>query len=109
MLNRKRKISQSGTDEVKKAKLDNQTDLFKVKKMSRNDLEELVRQKIVEALTARGKYGELSRKFDRMSAAYMKVKNKASALQKQLEDLEEVTKRIKVTEGTKVRIPKITR
>jgi len=110
MLNRKRKISQSGTDAVKKAKLENQTDLFKVKKMSRNDLEELVRQKIVEALTARGKYGELARKFDKMSEAYMKVKNKASALQKQLADLEEVTKRIKVTEGTKsVRIPKITR
>jgi len=110
MLNRKRKISQSGADDAKKAKLENQTDLIKVKKMSRNDLEELVSQKIVEALTVRGKYGELSRKFDRMSAAYMKVKNKASALQKQLEDLEEVTKRIKVTEGTKlVRIPKITR
>jgi len=110
MLNRKRKISQSGTDEVKKAKLEKQTDLLKVKKMSRNDLEELVRQKIVEALTVRGKYGELIRKFDKMSEAYMKVKNKASALQKQLEDLEEVTKRIKVTEGTKsVRIPKITR
>jgi len=110
MLNRKRKRSQSVTDEVKKSKFEKQTDLFQVKKMGRNDLEELVRQKIVEALTARGKYVELSRKFDKMSEAYMKVKNKASTLQKQLADLEEVTKRIKVTEGTKsVRIPKITR
>ena len=58
----------------------------------------------------RSKSGDLAKKFEKMSADYSKVKEKASALQKQLTDLQEVTKRIKVLEETKsVRIPKITR
>ena len=111
MLNKKRKLSQSVGDEVLKAKLEKPTDnLVKVKKMSRNYLEELVQQKIVESLAFKGKYGELSRKFERMSEAYVKIKIKASSLEKQLEDLEKVTRRIKMTdEARSVRIPKITR
>ena len=78
--------------------------------MNRNDLEQLVLNKIVEAITVRSKFGDLAKKFEKMSADYSKVKEKASALQKQLTDLQEVTKRIKVLEETKsVRIPKITR
>ena len=82
----------------------------KIKKMNRNDLEKLVLHKIVEAITARSKFGELSKKFQKMSVDYNKMKEKAVALQKQLADLTEVTKRIKVLDETKtVRIPKITR
>ena len=111
MLNKKRKLSLSVGDEVLKAKLEKPTDnLLKVKKMSRSDLEELVQQKIVESITFKGKYGELSRKFERISEAYIMIKIKASSLEKQLEDLEKVTKRIKTTDETRsVRIPKITR
>jgi len=102
-VGRKRKQTQDDK-KIKKAKFD------EVKKLSRNDLEQLVLNKIVEAITARSKFGELAKKFEKMSADYSKVREKASALQKQLADLQEVTKRIKVLEETKtVRIPKITR
>ena len=82
-----------------------------VKKLNRNDLEQLVPNKIVEAITMRSKSSDLAKKFElQMSTDYSKVKEKANALQKQLTDPQEVTKRIKVLEETKsVRIPKITR
>jgi len=105
---RKRKQTQDNK-KVKKAKVDDHK-VAEVRKLSRNDLEQLVLNKIVEAITARSKFGDLAKKFEKMSVDYSKVKEKASALQKQLADLQEVTKRIKVLEETKtVRIPKITR
>ena len=107
-VGRKRKQTQD-YKKVKKAKVDDGK-VAEVKKLSRNDLEQLVLNKIVEVITAKSKFGDLAKKFQKMSGDYSKVKEKASALQKQLADLQEVTKRIKVLEETKtVRIPKITR
>jgi len=109
MSDRKRKPSSTSRVVDKRAKCVNEQ-LVKIKKMSRKDLEEFVRQKIVEVITTSANFGELSRKFERMSEAYEKIKAKAVTLQKQLEDLKKVTKSIKVTEETKAfRIPKITR
>jgi len=109
MMNRKRKPSPNSRVVDKRAKSVNEQ-VVKVKKMSRNDLEEFVRQKIVEVITMSGNFGELSVKFERMSEAYEKIKAKAITLQKQIEDLKKATKSIKVKEETKaVRIPKITR
>ena len=73
--------------------------------MNRNDLEQLVLNKTVEAITVRSKFGDLAKKFEKMSADYSKVKEKASALQKQLANLQEVTKRIKVLEGLNCKMP----
>merc|ERR1719154_855918 len=81
-----------------------------VKTMKRDDLEQLVLVKIVEAMTAKSDFGELVKKYEKLNSDFAKMKEKSVALQKQLADLSEVTKRIKVMEETKtVRIPKITR
>merc|ERR1719154_620462 len=81
-----------------------------VKTMKRDDLEQLVLVKIVEAMTAKSDFGELVKKYEKLTSDFTKMKEKSIALQKQLADLSEVTKRIKVMEETKtVRIPKITR
>jgi len=111
VFSKKRKQSQDHPLRLKKSlSCKSGDDAPELKKISRNDLEQLVLRKIVEAITAKSKFGELSKKFEAMSTDYNKVKEKASALQKQLADLQEVTKRIKVLEETKtVRIPKITR
>ena len=53
----------------------------------------------------RSKSGDLAKKFEKMSADYSKVKEKASALQKQLANLQEVTKRIKIQEGLNCKKP----
>jgi len=106
---RKRKQSLENT-KVKKAKLDDLKTSKIVKSMSRNDLEHFVMCQMIEAITVRGECGELSKKVEKLSIDNNKLKEKAVALQKQLADLTEVTKRIKVLEETKsVRIPKITR
>eukprot|EP00092_Neocalanus_flemingeri_P002268 GFUD01002419.1.p1 GENE.GFUD01002419.1~~GFUD01002419.1.p1 ORF type:complete len:322 (+),score=96.78 GFUD01002419.1:91-1056(+) len=106
---RKRKKSLENT-KVKKPKVDDLTPGAIVKKVSRSDLEQLVLQKMVEVITARSECGELSKKVEKLNLDNTKLKEKAVALQKQLADLTEVTKRIKVLEETKtVRIPKITR
>jgi len=106
---RKRKQSLENT-KVKKAKLDDLKTSKIVKSMRRNDLEHFVMCKMIEAITVRGECGELSKKVEKLSIDNIKLKEKAVALQKQLADLTEVTKRIKVLEETKsVRIPKITR
>ena len=47
----------------------------------------------------------MKQKFEKMSADSSKVKGKASTLQKQLENLQEVTKRIKVQEGLNCKKP----
>jgi len=108
---RKRKQSVDNA-KVKKVKLDElkTSSSTIVKKMSRDDLEQLVLCKMIEVITAKSECGELSKKVDKLSIDNTKLKEKAIALQKQLADLTEVTKRIKVLEETKtVRIPKITR
>jgi len=110
-LNRKRKKDQvNKAKEVKKEKVEKNSGVAAVHRLTRKELEELVLKKVVEAVTAKSKYVELVKKFEKMSEDYGKMKEKASNLEKHLSDLEEVTKRIKVMGNTKtVRIPKITR
>jgi len=107
-LSRKRRHSGNGPDS-KRFKVSETTDSA-VKRMNRKDLEQLVLDKIVEVMVANSNLGEMVRKFDRLNADFIKVNDKATVLRKQLSDLQEVTKRIKVLEETKsIRIPKITR
>jgi len=109
-LSSKRKKDQVKAKAVKKAKVEKNSDVTAVHRLTRTELEELVLKKVVEAVTAKSKYVELVRKFEKMSEDYGKMKEKASTLEKHLSDLEEVTKRIKVVENTQtVRIPKVTR
>ena len=107
-LRRKRRYSRDGLDS-KRFKVSETTESA-VKRMNRKDLEQLVLEKIVEVMVANSNLGEMVRKFDRLNADFIKVNDKATVLRKQLSDLQEVTKRIKVLEETKsIRIPKITR
>ena len=107
-LRRKRRHSRDGPDS-KRFKVSETTESA-VKRMNRKDLEQLVLEKIVEVMVANSNLGEMVRKFDRLNADFIKVNDKATVLRKQLSDLQEVTKRIKVLEETKsIRIPKITR
>jgi len=109
--NRKRKKDQVKAKEIKKTKVEKNLDVAAtVHRLTRTELEELVLKKVVEAVTAKSKYAELIKKFEKMSEDFGKMKEKASSLQKHLSDLKEVTKRIKVMENTQtVRIPKVTR
>ena len=104
-VRRKRVESIDSISTTKKAKFDR-----KVKRMNRKDLEELVLEKIVEAIVAKSKLGNLVKQFEKMKLEYNKIKEKTVSLQKQLVDLNEVTTKIKVLEEKKtVRIPKIIR
>ena len=110
VLSRKRKKDQVKAREVKKEKVEKNSCVAAVHRLTRTELEELVLKKVVEAVTAKSKYVELVKKFEKMGEDYGKMKEKAISLEKHLSDLEEVTKRIKVMENTQtVRIPKITR
>ena len=94
--------------EAKRLKMDS---TYKyVKKLKRSDLEKIVLQKIVDVKLANCNLGVMGKKLDHLTADYMGLKKKCSALQKQVSDLQKVTRSIKIIKYTKtLRIPKIVR
>ena len=75
--------TQSATKAVKK----------QLKRISRNDMEDLVARKVVEVISCRSEIGELRAKCDKYEESNEKWKRKTQALQKMCQDLNTVIKR----------------
>ena len=64
-----------------------------LKKVSRNEIEDLVARKVVEVISCRSEIGELRAKCDKFEEMNEKWKRKTQALQKMCQDLNTVIKR----------------
>jgi len=94
----------------KKRKTESVLERKSVRKLTRTELEEVVLNKMVEVLTVRGVCGELMKQVGRLTEDNRRIKERAAKLKKQIQDLTEAAKRVRIERETKtVRVPRITR